>query len=51
MISRVARYFTLRILKKRGLKLCEYCDGEVISVAEPACVYCEMDFAFGGYIQ
>ena len=51
MISRVARIIAVKVLRKKGLKLCEYCDGEVISVAEPACVYCEMDFAFGGYIQ
>ena len=32
MISRVARYFTVKVLRQKGLHLCPLCDGHVISV-------------------
>ncbi len=41
MISRVARYFTVKVLRDKGLQLCSLCDGKVIDINESCCFFCE----------
>lgn len=41
MIQRVARYFTVKLLREKGLHLCPLCDGQVIPTQEHACFFCE----------
>ena len=47
MISRVARYFTVKVLRDKGLRICPLCDDNVISTQEHACVYCELSASWG----
>lgn len=47
MISRVATYFTVKVLKKKGLRLCPLCDGHVISLEEASCFFCEHSAKWG----
>jgi len=41
MIGRVARYFTVKVLRQKGLHLCPLCDEQVISTQEHTCFFCE----------
>ena len=41
MIQRVARYFTVKLLREKGLHLCPLCDEQVISTQERTCFFCE----------
>ncbi len=47
MIQRVALYFTVKVLRQKGLHLCPLCDGHVISVQEPTCFFCEQTAKWG----
>ena len=47
MMGRVSRYFALKVLRNKGLKLCSLCDEEVISTQEHACIYCDMSAKWG----
>jgi len=47
MISRVARYFAVKVLRDKGLRICPLCDDNVISTQEHACVYCELSASWG----
>lgn len=46
-MGRVSRYFALKALSKKGLKMCSLCDDEVVSTKEYSCIYCEMSAKWG----
>jgi uncharacterized Zn-finger protein len=46
-MNRIALYFAVKVLRDKGLKMCPYCDSEVISTKEHACMYCEMSAKWG----
>lgn len=46
-MGRVSRYFALKVLSNKGLKMCSLCDDEVVSAEEYSCIYCEMSAKWG----